>query len=114
MKWLGILGLTFQFLAFWFAAPELLGESALQRFQSSLKKVLSVLPILIILTVVLGYGLSFSILGIVKGIEASEAGVEESELYTYYVTIGVSTLVYFVFLAFFKPLFLLEEFIFMG
>jgi hypothetical protein len=104
MKWLNIIGLTFQFLAFWFAAPELLGESTLLRFQSSLKKFISVLPLLIILFVVLGYGLTFSILGVLKGIEASETGIEESSMYRYFLVMGVCTLLYFLFLAFYKKI----------
>ena len=102
MKWLAIIGLTFQFLAFWFAAPELLGESTLQRFQDSLKKVISILPILIIFIVILGYGLTFSILGIVKGIQASEEGIQQAEFYNYFIVMGISTLIYFVFIGFYK------------
>ena len=104
MKWLAIIGLTLQFLAFWFAAPELLGEQTLQRFQNSLKKVLSVLPIIIILAIVFGYGLTFSIIGIMKGMRAAETGIEESEMYSYFIVMGICTLMYFVFLGFYKKI----------
>lgn len=104
MKWLAIIGLTFQFLAFWFAAPELLGESTLLRFQSSLKRLISVLPLLIILIVVLGYGLTFSVLGVLKGLQASETGIEESSMYRYFLIMGICTVVYFIFLAYYKKI----------
>ena len=65
------------------------------RFNSSVKKFISVLPLLIILFVVLGYGLSFSTLGVLKGVAASETGIEESSMNPYFVVMGVCTLVYF-------------------
>ena len=44
MKWLNVIGLLFEFLAFWLAAPELLGEQSLRGIESGLRKFLSFLP----------------------------------------------------------------------
>ena len=102
MKWLNIIGLTFQFLAFWFAAPELLGATTLKRFEKGLKKFISFLPVFIVLIVILGYGLTSIGVGLFKAYKSQTEGIEEQEMYNYYVALGIGTLCYIVFLVFYK------------
>lgn len=102
MKWINLLGLTLQFLSFWFAAPELLGQSTMQRFEKGLKKLVSAIPLLVILIFVLSYALATAGYGIYKGLKGAEHGLEENELMNYFITMGVVFSFYFVFLFFAK------------
>lgn len=104
MKWLNALGLLLQFLSFWFAAPELLGTSALQRFEEALRKFLAIIPLLILMMVVFGYGIGFSIMGITKGLQAAETGMEPSEMYGYMAVLLFGTIVYFIFMYYYKAI----------
>lgn len=50
MEWINRLGLVFEFLSFWFAAPEILGEKRLRTLERRLERGLRALPrILLIL-----------------------------------------------------------------
>ena len=102
MKWIAALALILQFLAFWFAAPELLGEKTLKRFEDGLRKFISLLPVIIFGLFVLGVSISYSVYGILTGIRASEEGVSPGDMMQYYVIIGISMLFYFVIVAFSK------------
>lgn len=102
MKWLNALGLLLQFLSFWFAAPELLGTSALKRFENALRKLLSLIPLLIVMIVIGGYGFSFCYIGITKGMQAAETGMEQGEIYQFYIVFIAATLAYFVFMFYYK------------
>ncbi|MBD78905.1 MAG: hypothetical protein CL840_08295 [Crocinitomicaceae bacterium] len=104
MKWINALGLLMQFIAFWLAAPELLGKETLQRFELGLRKFISYIPILILMMVVLGFAISVSIWGTIKGLNASEQGVTENEMINYYIILGVCFAIYGVFLFFFKKI----------
>lgn len=102
MKWLNALGLLLQFLAFWFAAPELLGAATLKRFESGLRRFIRRIPMLIGLCIILSYALYFGIQGFMKGLEASENGVQHSEIYSFYIQLGIAFIVYIVFMIFYK------------
>lgn len=47
MKWINVLGMTLQFVSFWFAAPEILGEEKLKHYEEKLKHYISNLPTLL-------------------------------------------------------------------
>lgn len=102
MKWINAIGLVLQFVAFWLAAPELLGESALRRFRNGLEAFLARLPMAFFLIIVLGFSFGFGGLGIWKGIKASQSGMEVGEMTRFYVLLGIGMAVYFVFLIFSK------------
>ncbi len=102
MKWINSFGLILQFLAFWFAAPELLGAATLQRFEAGLQKLIARLPVFLILIVVLAYGVTFTVLGVTKGIEAGKNGIEVSEYRSYIITMAVCSLLYLFFIIFYK------------
>ena len=102
MKWLNALGLLLQFLSFWFAAPELLGTSALKRFEIALRKFLAFIPLLIVMVVIAGYGVSFTIIGFIKGMDAAENGMETSEMYSYMAVFFSATIAYFIFMYYYK------------
>ena len=102
MKWINLFGLILQFVSFWFAAPELLGQSTMQRFEKGLKKLVSAIPLIIILIFVLSYALATAGYGIYNGLKGAELGLEENELMNYFITMGVAFAFYFVFLIFAK------------
>jgi hypothetical protein len=47
MKWINVLGMTLQFVSFWFAAPEILGEEKLKHYEDKIKYYISNLPTLL-------------------------------------------------------------------
>lgn len=98
MKWLNALGLLLQFLAFWLAAPELLGDNFLKRMQVGLKAFVTKFSVVIIMIVILGYGLTFSVLGIVKGMKASAEPITQQEMIQYYLAFGFATFAYILFI----------------
>ena len=55
MKWLNVTGLILEFLAFWFAAPELLGEQSLKGMETALKKIFSLLPLIFVIVIAGGF-----------------------------------------------------------
>jgi len=102
MKWINASGLILQFLAFWFAAPELLGESTLKRFESGLRKFIGRIPILLLMVGVLAYAFLFAVIGLMKGLDAAKHGMEETEMYRFFWVLGLSSLAYFVAIIFYK------------
>ena len=102
MKWINALGLLLQFIAFWFAAPELLGKNTLKRFENGLQKTISRLPMIILLILILGVSIGYSVYGIYTGLKASEGGITQGEMTRYYVFLGLSFMVYFIFMIFNK------------
>lgn len=104
MKWVNALGLSLQFISFWFAAPELLGEQTLKRMEAGLKKLIAKIPVIVVLLFCCGYGLSFGILGVVKGIKASKEGIAAHEYYSFIAVLALSTMAYMVFLFKYKAI----------
>jgi len=104
MKWLNALGMFFQFISFWLAAPELIGDAGLKRLNSFLKKLVSNLSIILLTILILGYALFFSINGILRGIRASEFGLSYEEISRYYINFAIGTVFYIVFLIKFKKI----------
>lgn len=102
MKWLNITGMVLQFLAFWFAAPELLGAETLRRFEKGLQKFIAKIPLFVTLAVMAAYGVTFLVMSLMKGIEGGKRGMEASEIISFYIILGTCTLVYFVFILFYK------------
>lgn len=98
MKWINLFGLVLQFAAFWFAAPELLGKSTLERFEIGLKKLVSALPMIVIMLIILAYTAATAGYGIYKGLKGASQGLEEGEMLNYFITMGVAFVVYFVFI----------------
>jgi hypothetical protein len=67
-KFLEIAGLSLQFLAFWFAAPELLGEDRLQSWQARLVAAIHRAPAILAGLIWVSAGTTFSILGSYNGL----------------------------------------------
>ena len=100
MKWLNITGLIFQFAAFWFAAPELLGIEALKRFEKGLISFISKIPTAIIAICAIVIGVSMSFFGIQKGMQAADSNA--SDIIATMITIivlSIVIMVYFIFYA---------------
>lgn len=104
MKWLTILGLTFQFVAFWFAAPELLGEKALKRMQNGIQKLVTWIPIIFTLLVVLGYGLTFIGISLYNAYSMAQDGEVVMDITKYFVSLIVFTIIYVVFIIYHKKI----------
>lgn len=102
MKWVNAIGLLLQFIAFWLAAPELLGEPTLRRFEKGLKKLVTQLPMIIIWLLILGYGVTSIILSLLKGLDAAKNGTTESSMMAFYINLAAVSLLYFIFIAFYK------------
>ncbi len=102
MKWINAVGLLLQFIAFWLAAPELLGEPTLRRFEKGLKKLVTQLPIIVIWLIVLGYGITSTLFSVMKGLDAAKNGTTIGSMTSFYITLGIFSGVYFIFIAFYK------------
>lgn len=96
MKWINALGLILQFLSFWLAAPELLGETTLKRFETGLRKFIAALPVLVFTLIALGYGLYFGISGTLKGIRARQEGVPDQDFLPFMLSMAIATILYFI------------------
>lgn len=104
MKWVNAIGLLLQFVAFWLAAPELLGEPTLRRFEKGLKKLVTQLPIIIIWIVILGFGITSLVISLMKGWDAARNGTTENEMNDFYIKLAIVCGLYFVFIAFYKQI----------
>ncbi|MCT4623285.1 MAG: hypothetical protein N4A46_06645, partial [Schleiferiaceae bacterium] len=62
------------------------------------------LPMLIIWVVVLGYGLTFTISGLIKAYKGATSGISQSEIVNYYVILGICTIAYFIFIFRYKKI----------
>jgi hypothetical protein len=102
MKWINLIGLTLQFLAFWFAAPELLGEQAMRKFEAGLKRLISALPIIIIFLVIALYAIGTAGYGIYTGLKGAESGMDDSAFMSYMLTLGVVFAIYLPFVFLYK------------
>jgi hypothetical protein len=98
MKWLNAVSLIVQFISFWLAAPELLGDQFLKRIQVGLKTFISKLSIIIISVVVVGFSLGLSIYGWIRGINATENGITDEDMRNYFIFISVMIVIYFIFM----------------
>lgn len=104
MKTLTVIGLICQFVAFWFAAPELLGEATLKRMQSGIQKLVTYIPIIITIVVIFGYGLTFigiSGYNVYKMSQTGEAVINPTK---YFVAFGIFTTLYMVFIFRYKKI----------
>src|SRR5262245_31486189 len=104
MKWINALGLVLQFVSFWLAAPEILGDNGLKRMQSIIKKIISNLSVIVLSLLILSYTLYFTISGVMQGLEASSSGVTQNELTKYYVQLGIAMLIYLFFMIRFRSI----------
>lgn len=104
MKWINLAGLILQFIAFWLAAPELLGKSTLERFEMGLKRLVAAIPMIVFMGIVLTYTAVTAGYGIYKGLKGANEGLEEGEMMNYFIVMGIAFTVYFVFILFSKRL----------
>jgi hypothetical protein len=102
LKWINIIGLCLQFAAFWLAAPELLGESTLKRFEKGLKKMVASIPTILLLVVMSVYGGYFMYEGLTGIIASQDGGLEESDMISYFIKLGVFSLIYMLYMFTYK------------
>lgn len=100
MKWLTFFGLIFQFVAFWFAAPELLGGVTLKRFEKGLISFIRKLPTLLIVAIAVMLGLTIIIFGIQQGIKASENhSIDFIYIMVFILVVSALLMIYFILFA---------------
>lgn len=104
MKWLTAFAMLIQFISFWLAAPELIGDTTLKRLNSFLQKFISNLSMILLTLLVLAISISFSINGIIKGMSYSATGVTREEVNKYLITLAISGIIYIIFLINFKKI----------
>lgn len=102
MKWIALIAAVLQFLAFWFAAPELLGENTLKRFERGLNRLFTLIPMIAIPAGMVVYGGTFLTLAFLKIMKAQDSGIEVNEMTTYYVSLAIGTAAYFWFILRYK------------
>jgi len=87
------------------AAPELLGETTLKRFEAGLRKIIRLIPMLVSMAIILTFSIGMATNGILQGIRANEeGGVSEEDIIQYFIFVGTVFLIYAVFLFFYKKL----------
>jgi len=93
---MNIIGLCLQFLAFWLAAPELLGAETMKRFEAGLVKIISQLPGMLFGFVGFSLGMGMGVYGFYTGMQGDKALVYKSM----YIMGGIMV-VYVIFMVFF-------------
>ena len=93
MKWINVAGLFLEFLAFWFAAPELLGEQSLKGIEKGLRRFIFYLPKLVFILIVAAF-LIYCLI----------AASHITNYVTYTWQIGIESAVYVVIIIFIKPI----------
>ncbi|MBL0341473.1 MAG: hypothetical protein IPP71_11335 [Bacteroidetes bacterium] len=102
MKWLNALAIFLQFASFWLVAPEIIGEKTLSRISLALKKMISNLSLIFMVMLIAFYAIFFAARGIITGMEASQNSITQSEMNKYYIQVSISTVIYAVFMVFYK------------
>ena len=98
MKWLNILGMLLQFLSFWCAAPELLGESTMRRLETGMTRFVARIPVILVFGAMLVYALGMGLFGLVEGLRASRGQQVPLDMRSYYVFLGAAMVIYFAFM----------------
>jgi hypothetical protein len=104
MKWINAIGMLLQFLSFWFAAPELLGDTKLKAFEKGLKNFIASIPMILIIMIITIFSISFSLSGIIKGMNASREGISDSELYSFYIILFFAIIIYLIFITYYRKI----------
>ena len=102
MKWLNILGMVLQFLSFWCAAPELLGEATMKRLEVGMTRFVARIPVILVFGGMMCYGLAAGLFGIYEGVTASRGEEPLVSTRYYFLFIGIVMVVYFTFMVFYK------------
>lgn len=104
MKWLIAFGMFLQFISFWLAAPEIMGDGALKRLNQFLKNMVSNFSLIIITLLIAAYGVTFFINGIVTGMKASEGTLTSNQTNSYFISLTVGTIAYMFFMFRYKKI----------
>lgn len=102
MKWLNLLGMVLQFLSFWCAAPELLGEGTMRRLETGMTRFVARIPVILVLGGMLLYALGLGLFGLVEGLRAGRGDHVPMDTNSYFVFLGCAMVAYAVFMVFHK------------
>ncbi|MBL7953246.1 MAG: hypothetical protein JNM62_16180 [Flavobacteriales bacterium] len=102
LKWLNILGMVLQFISFWCAAPELLGESAMKRLENGMTRFVARIPVIIVFGSMMTYALAAGLFGVYEGLSASRGEEPLVSTRYYFLFMGFIMAVYLVFMVFYK------------
>jgi hypothetical protein len=100
MKWLNILGMVLQFVSFWCAAPELLGETTLRRLEAGMTRLVARIPVIMVFGGMLVYAGGMGLFGLVEGLRASRGESLLMDQNTYYLFLGFAMVAYALFMVF--------------
>jgi hypothetical protein len=110
LKWLNIIGMVLQFISFWCAAPELIGQSTLKQMEKGMIRFVARLPAFMVFGGMLAYALAAGLFGVHEGMTAARGGEPLLNMSTYFLLLGVAMILYFLFVVFYKRiLFFLER-----
>lgn len=109
MKWLNIFGMLLQFLSFWCAAPELLGEAAMKRLENGMTRFVARIPVFLVFGGMMAYALAAGLFGVYEGLTASRGEQPLISPRYYFLFIGVVMVVYLTFMVFYKKILALLE-----
>lgn len=109
MKWLNILGMVLQFLSFWCAAPELLGEATMKRLESGMTRFVARIPVIIVFGGMMAYALTIGLFGAFEGLSAGRGGEPLVGMWQYFLLLGALMVLYFAFMFFHKRILSLLE-----
>lgn len=104
MKWLIAFGMFLQFISFWLAAPEIMGDGALKRLNQFLKNMVSNFSLIVLTILITAYALIFSIKGILTGMKASEGTITGNQINNYFISLIVATVAYMFFMFRYKKI----------
>ncbi len=102
MKWLNALSILLQFVSFWLAAPELIGDVSLKRLNAFLQKFVSNFSMILLTLLILAFSLWMGINGILKGLEYSKNGMTQDDFSSQMIKLAVAFGIYLVFMIYFK------------
>lgn len=104
MKWLNILGMVLQFLSFWCAAPELLGEATMKRLENGMTRFVARIPVILVFGCMMGYAVAAGLFGVYEGITAARGEEPPVNSRYYFLFVGIVMVVYLTFMVFYKKI----------
>jgi hypothetical protein len=87
-----------QFLSFWCAAPELLGEATMKRLEVGLTRFVSRIPVILVFGSMMVYALAAGLFGLYEGLTASRGGEPLVSMRYYFLLMGLVMVVYLTFM----------------
>lgn len=98
LQWLNILGMVLQFLSFWCAAPELMGDATMQRLETTMTRFVARIPVILVFGGMMTYTLVVAGFGIYEGVSAGHGGTAVMDMGNYALMLGAACAAYLLFM----------------